>query len=104
MRTSAECSNHGYTNIKPRRSSPVPVLTPGATHTMRAAMNGDEVKVTVDGNVVWEGSVGPTALSFDGPVGLRTDNGRFDIEFFAGLSGEPPVAGPGCAQGGGDEP
>ena len=36
--SSAECGNRGYQNIKPRRSSPVPTLHPGDTHTLRAAI------------------------------------------------------------------
>jgi hypothetical protein len=34
--TSAECGNRGYHNIKPAHSSPVPLLRPGDTHTLRA--------------------------------------------------------------------
>ena len=57
--SSAECGNRGYRNIKPRRSSPVPLLRPGETHTLRAEMAGEELKVMVDNIVVWEGAVGP---------------------------------------------
>jgi hypothetical protein len=99
--SSAECSNRGYRNIKPRRSAPVPVLRPGASHTLRAEMNGDEMKVFADNSLVWEGSVGPDALRFDGPVGMRSDNARLQIELRAGQplrtqSGPPPgCRGPG---------
>jgi hypothetical protein len=82
--TSAQCGNRGYQNIKPRRSSPVPVLTPGSTHTLRAQMNGAEMEVFADNSLVWEGSVGADALSFDGPVGLRSDNARLLIDFATG--------------------
>lgn len=85
--TSAECGNRGYTNIKPRRSSPVPLLRPGATHTLRAEMNGQDLRVFVDGNPVWEGAVGREALGFGGPVGMRSDNARLEIELEAGRSG-----------------
>ena len=80
--TSAQCSNHGYQNIKPSRSSPVPVLRSGDTHTLRAQMNGAEMKVFADNSLVWEGSVGP--LDFDGPVGIRSDNARLQIEIETG--------------------
>ena len=76
--TSAQCGNRGYQNIKPRRSSPLPALRPGDTHTLRAEMNGAEMKVFADNSLVWEGSVGP--LAFDGPVGIRSDNARLQIE------------------------
>ena len=84
--TSAECANRGYRNIKPRRGSQVPLLRPGASHDLRAEMNGEEMKVFVDGNVVWEGSVGPEGGAFAGPVGIRSDNARLEIELQAGRS------------------
>jgi hypothetical protein len=93
--TSAQCSNRGYQNIKPRRSSPVPALTPGTTHTLRAQMNGAEMEVFADNSLVWEGSVGTDALSFDGPVGLRSDNARLLIDFAAGPLAKPQTS-PGC--------
>src|ERR1700678_4724942 len=43
--TSAQCGNRGYQNIKPRHSSPLPVLNSGGTHIFRAEMNGAEVQV-----------------------------------------------------------
>jgi hypothetical protein len=98
--TSAECGNHGYRNIKPHRSIPIPVLRSGATHTLRAEMNGSEMKVYTDNSLVWEGSVGPDALAFDGPVGIRSDNARLGIELRAG---QPPQTQlghvPGCRSG-----
>jgi len=87
--TSAQCGNRGYRNVKPRRSVPVPTLRPGDSHTLRAEMNRAELKVFVDNSVVWEGSVGPDALAFDGPVGIRSDNARLRIELRAA---QPPVA------------
>jgi hypothetical protein len=87
--TSAQCGNRGYRNIKPRRSVPVPTLRSGDSHSLRAEMNGAEMKVFVDNSVVWEGSVGSEALSLDGPVGIRSDNARLRIELRAA---RPPVA------------
>ena len=52
--TSAQCGNRGYQNIKPRRSTPIPVLTPGTAHTLRAQMNGAEMEVFADNSLVWE--------------------------------------------------
>jgi hypothetical protein len=77
--SSSECSNHGYTNIKPLRSTAVPVVRAGETHTLHAEMDGQELKVFADRTLVWEGSVGPVALTFDGPVGMRSDNARLEI-------------------------
>ena len=100
---SAQCGNRGYMNITPRRSTPVPALRSGDAHTLRAEMNGTEVRVFADNSLVWEGSVGPEALSFDGPVGIRSDNARLQIDLRAG---QPLKAQPGHAAGcrsGGDE-
>jgi hypothetical protein len=90
--TSAQCGNRGYQNIKPGRSVPVPALSSGSTHTLRAEMNGSELHVFADNSLVWEGSVGPDALAFDGPVGIRSDNARLQIDFLTGkaLKGQAP--------------
>ena len=99
--TSAQCGNRGYRNIKPRRSAPVPALRSGETHTLRAEMNGAEMKVFVDNSVVWEGSGRPDALAFDGPVGIRSDNARLQIELRAGQPLEAQRGhAPGCRSGG----
>jgi hypothetical protein len=75
--TSAECGNRGYRNIKPTHSKPVPVLRSGDSHDLRAEMDGDEMKVFADNQLVWEGLLGPEALSFDGPNGMRSDNAAY---------------------------
>lgn len=80
MHRSDDCGNNGYQTVKPRSKAAVPVLEPGASHTLRAELEGTELKVKVDGEPVWEGSLPAEALTFDGPVGLRSDNGRFDVE------------------------
>jgi hypothetical protein len=85
--TSAECHNNGYQNIKPRRGSPVPQLRPGAAHTLHAEMNGEDLRVLADGHEVWEGAVGREALAFSGPVGMRSDNVRLELDLQAGRSG-----------------
>lgn len=102
--TSAECGNRGYKNIKARRSSPVPPLRPGAAHTLRAEMNGDEMRVYADNALVWEGSVGSQGGNLSGPVGVRSDNARLEIELRAGQSsgaqpGYPLACRPGSGEG-----
>ena len=89
MHSSSECGNRGYRNIKPKRSSPVPRLKPGDSHSLLADMNGSQMRVSVDGNIVWEGDLGPEALAFNGPVGVRTDNGRFGFQFLTSEIGAP---------------
>ena len=93
MHASSECGNGGYRNIKPRRSLPVPRLKFGDSHSLLADMNGSEMRVSVDGSVVWAGDLGPEALTFDGPVGVRTDNGRFEFQLLARQIGTPVPCG-----------
>jgi hypothetical protein len=83
LHSSAQCGNRGYRNIKPAHGKPVPVLRPGEAHSLRAEMNGAEMRVFADKALVWEGSIGPEALRFDGPVGMRSDNARLQVEFRA---------------------
>jgi hypothetical protein len=94
---SAECENRGYRNIKARGGTPVPALRPGDTHDLRAEMNGADLEVFADESLVWEGSLGPDALAFDGPVGIRSDNARLQIELRAGKA--QPGRTPGCRSG-----
>lgn len=99
--SSNECSNHGYKNIKPAHNAPVPPLMPGQTRTLRAEMNGQALQVSVDNKPVWEGNVGQEALSFHGPVGIRSDNARLDLELktrHEGTGGQMPP----CRSGAGE--
>jgi hypothetical protein len=98
--SSAECGNRGYRNVKARRSIAVPVLRSGDAHDLRAEMNGEEMKVFVDNALVWEGSVGQEAVGFNGPVGIRSDNARLQIELRAALPSESQHGrGPACRSG-----
>jgi hypothetical protein len=86
---SSECGNRGYQNIKPRRAGPVPSLRPGETHTLGAELRGDELRVMVDGNPVWEGDLGPESAGLTGPVGIRSDNVRLAFDLKAGSENRP---------------
>ena len=98
--TSAECANRGYRNIKPTHSKPVPTLRPGQSHTLRAEMNRDHLNVFADNELVWEGSVGPEALTFDGPVGIRSDNAKLELQLLTGAQRKmPPGVAEGCRTG-----
>jgi hypothetical protein len=101
--TSAECANRGYRNIKPVHSRPVPVLRPGVTHTLRAELNEAELRVYADNNLVWEGSVGSLGGLPNGPVGIRSDNAKLEIELRAGQSsGSHPDDELSCRPGSGE--
>ena len=100
--TSAECGNRGYRNIKARRSSPIPSLRSGDAHSLRAEMNGSELKVFADNVLVWEGSVGEEATTFTGPVGIRSDNARLQLQLLTPPPFEDSRRGPiaGCRESG----
>jgi hypothetical protein len=100
--TSAECGNRGYRNVKPQRSRPVPVLRSGDTHDLRAEMNGDHLRVFAYNSLVWEGSLGQNAL-FNGPVGIRSDNARLQLELRVPRSADAEHGrAPGCRTGPGE--
>jgi hypothetical protein len=101
--TSAECANRGYRNIKPAHSKPVPALRPSQSHTLRAEMNRDHLNVFADNQLAWEGSIGPEALTFDGPVGIRSDNAKLELQLLVGGSRKPPAStAAGCRSGPGE--
>src|SRR5262249_33373222 len=81
--THAECDAHGYRSIKPALSKNLPPISVGEAHQFRAALHGTTLTLMADSSVVWEGDVGGEGKQFDGPVGLRTDNARFELEFLA---------------------
>jgi hypothetical protein len=89
--TSAECANRGYRNIKPLRSSPVPLLRTDDAHSLRAVMDADRMRVFVDNSLTWEGTLGAEVLNINGPVGIRSDNVRLQLQLEAG---EPSGAHP----------
>jgi hypothetical protein len=98
--TSTECGNRGYRNVKPRRASALPLLQTGEMHSLRAEMTGQEVDVSVDGREVWSGDVGSDAASLTGPVGIRSDNARFEFDLLAGEDPRPhPFAVQPCKVG-----
>ena len=81
--TSAQCGNRGYTNIKPSKASAVPRIAAGQSHTLRAELNEQALRVFVDNKGVWEGDVGRGAARLEGPVGIRTDNAQLEFSYLA---------------------
>jgi hypothetical protein len=82
--THEECGAGGYVNIKPRKSVALPKVLPGQSHTLRAELRGTDLTLFADGRMVWEGTLTNSISEFDGPVGFRTDNARFEFEYYAG--------------------
>ena len=80
QRTSRECGNRGYKNIKPTKTGPLPALAPSSSHVLAAEMVGDALVVKVHDVSVWEGALGADALALSGPIGVRTDNVRIEAQ------------------------
>ncbi|MDB4953925.1 MAG: hypothetical protein JWO36_1494 [Myxococcales bacterium] len=87
-RTHEECGAEGYTKVKPAKSSPIPVLEIGATHTLRAEIVGDELFAWIDGKLSWQGHLPEDARDMTGPAGLRSDNVRLEVLELAAPLGE----------------
>jgi hypothetical protein len=77
MTKHAECHDGGYRMIKADREESVPEIREGEPHRLRATLDRDSLRALVDGRLAWEGKIGEDALAFEGPVGVRSDNGRF---------------------------
>ena len=90
MQTHAQCGARGYSTIKPLRAITLEKMQPGELHTLHAQLRGEELTLLADGALAWQGRVGVGVADFDGPVGLRTDNGRFELEYFAVLGDLAP--------------
>jgi hypothetical protein len=84
--THAECHAGGYVTMKARNHVDLPRIQPGESHWLRAALRGDDLTLIADGRLVWEGTMGREVTTFNGPVGFRTDNARFEFEYYAGNS------------------
>jgi hypothetical protein len=72
-----ECGVQGYVTIEPSTAAAAPTVSPGSSHTLRASLDEDTIEVDADGVRVFSAKIDQANLDFDGPVGLRTDNGRF---------------------------
>jgi hypothetical protein len=76
--THAQCLDAGYINLA--AAKPVPAVVRDVPHVLSAEIDGRTLRVLADGAVVWEGVLPEAAFAFDGPSGVRSDNGTFDFE------------------------
>jgi hypothetical protein len=105
MTTHEQCGASGYINMKPSAFVPLPRIASDRSHTFRAELHNTDVTVIADGAIVWQGNLGTQTMDISGPVGLRTDNARFEFEYFAGARAPSTGAGEragACAQTPGD--
>jgi hypothetical protein len=82
--THAECHDHGYTKLAPAVTAPVRPVRVGEQRLLSAAIEGDTLRVHVDGGLVWEGRLPDAARALEGPAGIRTDNGEFEATLRVG--------------------
>jgi len=77
-----ECRDNGYISVKSTAQSPLLVhpIRIGENHTLRAVLDGKMIRVFTDGIQTWTGELPAEAATLNGPVGIRTDGGDFDVE------------------------
>jgi hypothetical protein len=84
QRTHAQCRDRGYRFLRPTLAKGLPPpIRAGERHSLQASIAGRRLRVTADAALDWLFTLPPEALAFDGPVGMRADNGRFHVEFRA---------------------
>jgi hypothetical protein len=94
-----------YINIKPSVFIALPPITASQPHSLRAELRGAELALMADGALVWQGSFSSQPIDFNGPIGLRIDNARFEFDYLADAGatskGARATLGP-CVQTPGD--
>jgi len=84
--TSQECRNGGYTTLHRQNVAPFAYFDLRVLDAeIRWTFSSPEVRVWIDYQEICRVTV-PTNLitGIDGPVGLRTDNGKYDFRYFQG--------------------
>jgi hypothetical protein len=76
------CGDHGYLWVASTYARPLPVVGPGESHSMEAAIEGSELVIRADGERAWQGDLPAEAFAIDGPAGVRSDNSELDLELF----------------------
>lgn len=84
--THQQCGARGYINFTPQDRDSLPPIRAGDAHTLRAELHGEDLTVTADDKVAWQGSVGSEIALPIGPPGVRTDNARLTFQYFAAVS------------------
>ncbi|HEY8080342.1 MAG TPA: hypothetical protein VIF62_39700, partial [Labilithrix sp.] len=74
-----QCGASGYDNLRATAGTQPRPLRAGEAHVLRAELEGTTLRVDADGALAWQGTLPADALAFDGPAGVRSDNGAFDF-------------------------
>jgi hypothetical protein len=97
MHRHEQCHAGGYINLKRQKASTLAPIRAGEAHILRAELHGNDLKVTADGNLAWQGALRDAASSLVGPAGFRTDNARFELGFYADAPSRAGAAAPSIA-------
>jgi hypothetical protein len=81
--THAACGDRGYINLKPTWQAQVAPIQPGEPRSLSASIDDDVLRVSVDGVPAWEGTLPAVSMALEGPIGVRSDNGDFDLTLLA---------------------
>jgi hypothetical protein len=88
--THRQCGARGYRNLVARAGTQPAPLAAGVEHRMHAKLDGRVLRVWVDRQLAWEGDIGDEAAALRGAAGVRSDNGRFEVELLARPSSKAP--------------
>lgn len=80
LQSSWQCGDRGYQSLKATKWGHLPELHPGHSYVLRAEINKQDLQITIDGRLMWEGPIPSEAMALDGPVGLRSDNTRVQFD------------------------
>ena len=78
--THEQCADRGYVTVRATSGAQPDPIVDGQPHTMRAELAGQELTVFADGVIAWKGTLPDETSTFDGPAGIRSDNGHFNFE------------------------
>jgi hypothetical protein len=82
QKTHEDCLDRGYiNNIEPSVAAAPSPLTKNQPHTLNANLAGQDLTVTADDTIVWQGTLPAIILQFQGPPSLRSDNARVLFDF-----------------------
>ncbi|MEZ0391398.1 MAG: Ig domain-containing protein [Pseudobdellovibrionaceae bacterium] len=86
MKNHSECGPEGYTNLTPSLSKTVSALQIGRKYRLQAEYENETLNVYASGVKAWSGMIENQDIPFQGPVGVRTDGGKFTFDIYTDLS------------------
>lgn len=91
-KTHAECHADGYETLTPLFKYAPPAIRAGEEHQLSAQLDGTQLSVFADAQLVWRGDIGEHIQGMRGHVGLRSDNGQFEVKFLTPLQNDASTA------------